>query len=77
MWLFASAGYGAAIVNDAEAAGQTVDEFLGSDPLTDNTSDAYSAIQSLVNALDVLPADFTTQLTDNQTDLEGYGVVFP
>jgi len=75
MWMFAAAGNGAAVANDAEDAGQTVDDFLGDDPLEND--DAKNAVQSLVYALDVLPEDTAQQLIDNQADLESDGIVFP
>lgn len=75
MWVFAAAGNGAAVANDAEAAGQSVEDYLGDDPMAN--PDANAAVQSLVNALDVLPDDIATQLTDNQADLEADGIIFP
>lgn len=78
MWLFAAAGNGAAVVNDAEDAGQTVEDFLGSDPLNPvgGNDDARAAVQSLVNALDVLPEETALELLDNRADLEADGIVF-
>ena len=75
MWLFAAAGNGAAVANDAEDAGQTVEEFLGDDPMTN--PDAFNALQSMVYALDVLPEETAQELLDNQADLENDGIVFP
>jgi len=77
MWLFAAAGNGAAVVNDAADAGKNVTEFLDgyADPL-DNT-DAKAAVQSLVYALDVLPDDLASEILDNQADLVGKGIIFP
>ncbi len=75
LWLLSAAGNYAAVVNDAEDSGQSVEDFLGSDPL-DNT-DVQGSVQALVNAMDILPADLASQLTDNQADLELDGIVFP
>ncbi|MBB6480633.1 hypothetical protein [Spirochaeta isovalerica] len=76
MWLFAAAGSAAAVTNEANDAGLTVDEFLSDDPVADNP-DVKQAVQSLVYAMEILPEDLQTQLLDNQADLISKGVVFP
>ncbi len=75
LWLLSAAGNYAAVVNDAEDVGQSVEDFLGSDPLMND--DVKGSVQALVNAMDILPADLASQLTDNQADLIADGIVFP
>lgn len=75
MWLFAAAGYGAAVVNEAEDNNQEVEDYLGDDPLADE--DTNNAVQALVYAIDVLPDDTAQELWDDQEHLEDNGIVFP
>ncbi|MBI9100704.1 MAG: hypothetical protein JEY91_19685 [Spirochaetaceae bacterium] len=75
MWVFAAAGNGATIANQAEDAGQSVEDYLGDDPM--DNSDALAAVQALVNAIDSLPEDTASELWENQADLEGDGIIFP
>ena len=80
VWLFAAAGQAAEIAQAAEMAGQTVENYLPANPLTD--PDIQQTVQYLIDSIpdfgDGETSPIEDMLADNQADLEIYpGITYP